>query len=336
MLSSNSDRLMPAGSRSEGTLSPNGQQWLADLYEAHFAAVFRVCSRVLRNPEDAADAAQEVFLTAVRSLEAGASKRQARAWLMTVARNHCLDSLRRRKRLGTALVALGSEPEAGRDIEGDVADRQFVDRVIRELPLRERQALWESAVESRPVADIARHLQLSYMAAAQVLHRARRHAAMVAARVAVVVVGLFGLSRQRTANAASNVQRLVATAALPIAAVAVISQSSSGSSASAGSPVPTVLTQTAAGAATSGSRSPSASSGNSQNAIPGGMGGLVLPRPSSLPGTVVLPTALPSALPLPSGAALPSIPAVPSAIATPSVPPLPSLPALPSPSPTIP
>jgi RNA polymerase sigma-70 factor (ECF subfamily) len=195
-----------------------------ELYNANYAAVLRVCSRILRNPDDAADAAQQVFLIALESLDLTVRRNAARAWLLTVARNHCLDLLRRRKRLGKALVTLGTDAGRGADMETAVADRDFVGIVFKQLSNRERQALWHSAVESRPLADIAGRLRLSYMAAAQVLHRARRHAVSVAARVAVVS-GIVHLGKQRTGSASALVARLAAVAAVPVILVSVQSSS---------------------------------------------------------------------------------------------------------------
>jgi RNA polymerase sigma factor (sigma-70 family) len=207
-----------------------------ELYHANHAAVLRVCSRILRNPEDAADAAQQVFLIALESLDLATRKSAARAWLLTVARNHCLDLLRRRKRLGKALVTLGSDAGRGMDMESAVADRDFVGIVFKQLSRRERQALWHSAVESRPLADIAGRLRLSYMAAAQVLHRARRHAVAVAARVAVVL-GVFQLGRQRVGGGlALAATRLAAVAAVPVILVSIQSSSPTPQAASTAAP----------------------------------------------------------------------------------------------------
>lgn len=192
-----------------------------ELYHANYGAVLRVCSRILRNPDDAADAAQQVFLIALESLDLTARRSGARAWLLTVARNHCLDLLRRKKRLGKALVTLGSDAGRGTDMESAVADRDFVGIVFRQLANRERVALWQSAVEARPLSDIAGRLRLSYMAAAQVLHRARRHAVAVAARVAVVL-GVFQLGRQRPGGGLTlAATRLAAIAAVPLIVVSV-------------------------------------------------------------------------------------------------------------------
>lgn len=228
-----------------GRLSDEQRLWLADLYETHFAAVFRACLSVLKSRDDAADASHEVFLSAVDSMRHEATGKLARAWLVTVARNHCLDVLRRRKRLSRALVTLQGGAGESVNLEAAVADRDFVDALIRQLPLRERQALWQSAVEHRSLSDIAHGLQLSYMAAAQVLHRAKQHASRMAARVAVVF-GLLGLGRAarrmstRGARLLSLVSqpagqmsagtcaRLLAVAVVPLLMVSIQSSTSTG------------------------------------------------------------------------------------------------------------
>ena len=86
-------------------MSAEQQRWLAELYESNFAAVFKRCGALLKSSEDAADAAHEVFLIALNSLAPEADDKRSRAWLLTVAQNHCLDLLRRRKRFGRALGA---------------------------------------------------------------------------------------------------------------------------------------------------------------------------------------------------------------------------------------
>jgi RNA polymerase sigma-70 factor (ECF subfamily) len=284
-----------------------------ELYQANHAAVSRVCSGILRNADDAADATQEVFLIALESLDPTAKSAAARAWLLTVARNHCIDLLRRRKRLGKALVTLGPDDGRGTDMETAVADRDFVGGVFKQLTKRERQALWQSAVESRPLADIASRLRLSYMAAAQVLHRARRHAVQAAGRVAVVF-GIFQLGRHRPGiGAFVNAQRLAAVVAVPLIVVSM----------NASSAIPQPASASAAPAATIGSASqniPSPSGGGQ-----GAGSEAKLPNPDSLvPGsTATLNSAtdavgqllrlLPSVPPIAGkAAALPSVPAPPS------------------------
>ena len=202
--------------------------WLAELYESNLSPVFKTCCSVLRNPDDAADASQEVFLIAADSLQPGTSRAAASAWLQTVARNHSLDVLRRRKRLGRALVTLGADGDSGADPATGVADRDFVHGIFKKLSPRERQALWQSAVENRPIDDIAGQLRLSYAAAAQVIHRARRRALALAARVAIVFAILrLGRRASRISLTAARV------AAVPMIAISAISIQTSGTPATA-------------------------------------------------------------------------------------------------------
>lgn len=59
--------------------------------------VFTAAYRIMGDPDSAADAAQDAFITAYRRLETyrGGS---FRAWLLRIATNTCYDELRRRKR----------------------------------------------------------------------------------------------------------------------------------------------------------------------------------------------------------------------------------------------
>jgi len=209
-------------------LNTERRAWLAELYESNLSPVFKTCCSVLRNPDDAADASQEVFLIAAHSLQPGTSRAAASAWLQTVARNHSLDVLRRRKRLGRALVTLGADGDSGADPATGVADRDFVHGIFKKLSPRERQALWQSAVEHRPIDDIAGQLRLSYAAAAQVIHRARRRALALAARVAIVFAILrLGRRASRISLTAARV------AAVPMIAISAISIQTSGTPATA-------------------------------------------------------------------------------------------------------
>ena len=292
-----------------------------EIYHANRAAVSRVCSSILRNADDAADATQEVFVIALESLDRNAKSGAARAWLLTVARNHCLDLLRRRKRLGKALVTLGPDDGRRTDMETAVADRDFVDVVLKQLSRRERQALWQSAVESRPLADIASGLRLSYMAAAQVLHRARRHAVQAAARVAVAL-GIFQLGRQRAgAGPLLTAQRLAAVAAVPLIAISMSASSPIPQAASSSAAPPTV--SAAAPAPVGG-----VSTGAPQRVIPslsgGGQGGGNSALPLGSTATLNSATAT-------VGQVLKSLPSVPPV--TGKAPVVPSVPAVPSPPP---
>jgi RNA polymerase sigma-70 factor (ECF subfamily) len=71
---------------------------LSTLYTAHYRHVLRVCRRFFRQPEDAEDAAAEVFLKLHRVLETKDEAVPFRPWVSQVAARHCIDLLRQRKR----------------------------------------------------------------------------------------------------------------------------------------------------------------------------------------------------------------------------------------------
>src|SRR5712672_1569835 len=71
---------------------------LSTIYTAHYRHVLRVCRRFFRQPEDAEDAAAEVFLKLHRVLETRKEEVPFLPWVSQVAGRHCIDKLRRRKR----------------------------------------------------------------------------------------------------------------------------------------------------------------------------------------------------------------------------------------------
>jgi RNA polymerase sigma-70 factor (ECF subfamily) len=71
---------------------------LSTIYTAHYRHVLRVCRRFFRQPQDAEDAAAEVFLKLHRGLATRDEAVPFRPWVSQVAGRHCIDKLRRRKR----------------------------------------------------------------------------------------------------------------------------------------------------------------------------------------------------------------------------------------------
>jgi RNA polymerase sigma factor (sigma-70 family) len=196
-------------------LSDQQQRWLASLYRRTASAVLVVCRSLLANPDDAADATQEVFLRAADSLREGLSANDARSWLLTVARSYCLDVLHGRERLDRPGANLGVDSGGETDPEAAALDRHILMAIFQELRIHERRALWQWAVERRPLAEIAHEQGRSYKAVQQFLIRARRHALAVAARVAALF-GLFQLGRAARRLSQAGQMALVAVT-LPVA-----------------------------------------------------------------------------------------------------------------------
>lgn len=80
--------------------------------------VYGTCLRMLRDRHEAEDAAQEIFVRAIRGLKGWDRSRPLRPWVLTIAANLCRTYLARRKR-----TAVGSElPEHLPDRRPDESD----------------------------------------------------------------------------------------------------------------------------------------------------------------------------------------------------------------------
>jgi RNA polymerase sigma-70 factor, ECF subfamily len=85
-------------SSSVNQAKPICPEFLGTCYAAHHRYVLQICRRYFRQPEDAEDAAAEVFLKLYRVLHQKDESAPFRPWLSQVAGNHCIDKLRTQKR----------------------------------------------------------------------------------------------------------------------------------------------------------------------------------------------------------------------------------------------
>ncbi len=99
--------------------------------------VWRLCA-MLVDEQGADDLAQETFVRAVRSLGSFEGNASARTWLLTVARNTCMDELRsrtRRRRRDQSLRAA-----AGERTVADASQQPVVVDLLRRLEPERRAA----------------------------------------------------------------------------------------------------------------------------------------------------------------------------------------------------
>ncbi len=73
------------------------QDAFAELVYTYQDAVYNLCYRLLSERTEAEDAAQEAFLRAYLNLQRYDPARSFKTWLLTIASNHCIDRLRRRR-----------------------------------------------------------------------------------------------------------------------------------------------------------------------------------------------------------------------------------------------
>ena len=145
--------------------------------------VFNVAYRIMGDPAEAEDVAQETFITAYKSLRSfrGGS---FKSWLIRVATNRCYDELRRRKRRPqTSLDAITDENESFAFLrspgEGPEAHRQrvelalMIERCLKGLPDDQRIVTVLGDVEGYDYQQIAEITSVSLGTVKSRISRAR-------------------------------------------------------------------------------------------------------------------------------------------------------------------
>lgn len=155
------------------------------LVDLHKRAVHGLCFRLLRDAEEARDAAQETFARAYAALETYDAAQPFVPWVLRIARNHCLDVLRRRLPAARRLE-LDADPEDGAPREladpaasrgDDVIERRelagALERAVASLPVNYREVVHLFHVEHLSYKEIAATLDVPIGTVMTWLHRAR-------------------------------------------------------------------------------------------------------------------------------------------------------------------
>lgn len=147
--------------------------------------IYNLCYWMLNDPEEAADAAQDAFVRAFRSLDHFRGDAAFGTWLHRIAVNVCLDAARRRKRAAVPFSTLDSDAESVREQEpadaghspAEIADRQERRRAINEalatLSENHRTVLILLDIQGHAYEEVATMLDLPLGTVKSRLNRAR-------------------------------------------------------------------------------------------------------------------------------------------------------------------
>ena len=159
------------------------------LVTSHAAPMLRVARRMLRNEEDARDAVQDAFLSALRSLDQFQGEAKLTTWLHRIVVNASLMKLRRRRRkpelaiedLLPRFLADGHQVHSSSEwsLPADkVVERSEVRVLVRscidQLPESYRTVLLLRDIEEVDTEETARLLSITPTAVKVRLHRARQ------------------------------------------------------------------------------------------------------------------------------------------------------------------
>jgi RNA polymerase sigma factor (sigma-70 family) len=153
---------------------------LSEIYMAHHHYVLGICRRFFRQPEDAEDAAAEVFLKLYRVLHQKDETLPFRPWVSQVAWRHCIDKLRRKNRERSfALEGADFECIADRSIPSPLTQllRKDKHRQVREqltrLPEKYKAPLLLLYYKRMSYSEIARALNTRLPTLRTVVFRAK-------------------------------------------------------------------------------------------------------------------------------------------------------------------
>jgi RNA polymerase sigma-70 factor (ECF subfamily) len=154
-------------------------QAFSRIVDMYAKPVYNLCFRMLGNPQDAEDAAQETFLRAFRFLGRYDPHRKFATWLLSIAANYCIDQYRRVRPAQVSLDETAQDDlrdkKAGpekRAVQRETQDE--VQLMLRGLAPKDRAAIILYYWYDYSYAEIARELSLSEVALKARLHRARR------------------------------------------------------------------------------------------------------------------------------------------------------------------
>jgi RNA polymerase sigma-70 factor (ECF subfamily) len=153
----------------------------AALYRQLGPAVYRRCLRLLRNPDAARDATQEVFVKLVRDMDRLEDRDAVLPWLYRVATNHCLNRLRDGRRHGEEPLPETYElaDGAGRD---ELPARQLATRVLDRFDAETRAVAVGVLVDGMEHEEVASALGISRRTVARKLERFLVNARKILAR----------------------------------------------------------------------------------------------------------------------------------------------------------
>jgi RNA polymerase sigma-70 factor (ECF subfamily) len=145
------------------------------LMQRYQRLVFRVSYTFARQPEDALDITQEVFLKAYKNLGAYQGRGTFKSWLLRITHNQAIDWLRKHKRhRGHGELTLDNIPEVAATQESELymhEQRKILMSEMEGLNPKQRLAVSLRYFEEMPIRDIAEVLECSQGVVKSILFR---------------------------------------------------------------------------------------------------------------------------------------------------------------------
>jgi len=159
----------------------------AELVEKYQQPLFNFICRTLRDETESEDLAQNVFLQVYKSRQRYEPTAKFSTWLFTIARNLCLNEIRRRSRHPAESIE-DSHPEQEEHPQRQYEDKknvlpaentlhrelaQKIEAALAELPENQRSAIMLCRQDELSYEEIGKILDCSLSATKSLIHRGR-------------------------------------------------------------------------------------------------------------------------------------------------------------------
>ena len=155
-----------------------------ELVNRHHSKIYGLAYRMLGNPDDAADATQETFLEAYKSVKTFQFQSQFGTWLYRIGINTCQQYIRKSQSNERKLTAYSREAEIhGSTSENDSPERvaikteqnEVVQDAISQLPPKQREVVTLYYMQHLKYREIAEILKCSEGTVASRLNQALKN-----------------------------------------------------------------------------------------------------------------------------------------------------------------
>lgn len=124
-------------------------------YERHWKYVYRLCYTYMRNPEEAEDCAEDVFVRVPNGEFTFTDDTHERKWLAVTAGNLCKDKLKSFRHTKTDYLDDVPEPSAE---DADNTEKNEVLAAVKALPEKQREVIWLYCYDGYRTEEIAEML----------------------------------------------------------------------------------------------------------------------------------------------------------------------------------
>lgn len=151
--------------------------FIEECFTSYHAEIYGYVARMVRDPDLAADLAQETFVKAYRAYRMLEDRSKARPWLYSIANRAALDAIRHRNVLRFVPWS-GESRGAGASAEATALREQMsgeMERALARIPPRQRSALILAEVHDLTGLELAAALGSTHLAVRALLTRGRNN-----------------------------------------------------------------------------------------------------------------------------------------------------------------